>query len=1159
MSATHPIVLGRQPIPNQPSRVEGEIVQRDAFGSAGERFYVIRNCDQMPAFFTCLVSSADHWLFASSNGGLSAGRRNSTNALFPYVTEDKVRDNFQTTGPYSAFLVAEGEGRVLWEPFRDSAALAYRVQRNVYKSVAGDKLGFEEVNLDLGLRFYYEWVTSEHYGFVRRCLLSNLRTTARSVSVLDGVQDLLPACVDEQLQLGFSCLLDAYKTSELVTDRLGVYSLASQPVDRAEPREALRATTVLGLGLPAPTVLLSAQQLAQFRRGQDVFKETAVRGKRGAYFQVSQLALAPSAGHSWCLVADVNRTQVQVARGKVELEYPEQLEAAIHASVARGAEKLRRIVAQTDGLQVSEDELTTVHHFANTLFNDMRGGVYAEHYQIQRSEFSEFVRSANRDVYERQRQFLESLEPVETKQALLRRAEELADPDILRFSLEYLPLTFSRRHGDPSRPWNRFDIQVRDAQGQQLLGFQGNWRDIFQNWEALSRSYPGFVESIIAKFVNASTADGYNPYRISHRGIDWEQPEPGNPWAGIGYWGDHQIVYLLKLLELSRDHQPEQIGSLLTQPLFSYANVPYHIKPYEQIVANPNETIDFDHEQNSAIQALSKRFGSDAKLLMRAGTTEVYRVTLLEKLLVTSLAKMGNYVPGGGIWLNTQRPEWNDANNALVGNGVSMVTLCYLARYFHYLADTLESLSGASLELSQEVSVWLTGTLRVLTSQPLKAEKDVGNKARGSVVASLGRLSSDYRTRVYASGFQGKVRVHTEELQAYVAACREHLQHTLSLARRTDGLFHSYNLLAFEADERVSVAPLYEMLEGQVAALSAGVLKPGQVLELLTQLRQSTMYRSDQASYTLYPNRQLPSFLDKNTLKESELQLYPFLSKLSQSANPLLERDAENNYRFAPELVNAAHCEIALDELKASGFAVSEQDRAEVLKAYESVFQHREFTGRSGTMFAYEGLGSIYWHMVAKLLLAVQENFFWAKERGASEQEISDLAEQYYELRRGVGGFNKTPLNYGAFPTDPYSHTPEDAGARQPGMTGQVKEEVLTRLGELGVVVKAGKVRFSPSLLRDSEFLREQRPLHTFDVQGAAVELMVAAGSLAFSYCQVPVIYRRSEELGIVVVMMNGEAQPLSGDELTAELSRELFERTGRIQRIEVSTRAGLK
>ncbi len=57
---------------------------------------------------------------------------------------------------------------------------------------------------------------------------------------------------------------------------------------------------------------------------------------------------------------------------------------------------------------------------------------------------------------------------------------------------------------------------------------------------------------MIAKFVNASTVDGYNPYRITREGIDWEVEDPDDPWSHIGYWGDHQIIYLLKLLELSQ-------------------------------------------------------------------------------------------------------------------------------------------------------------------------------------------------------------------------------------------------------------------------------------------------------------------------------------------------------------------------------------------------------------------------------------------------------------------------------------------------------------------------------------------------------------------------------------------------------------------------------
>ena len=55
------------------------------------------------------------------------------------------------------------------------------------------------------------------------------------------------------------------------------------------------------------------------------------------------------------------------------------------------------------------------------------------------------------------------------------------------------------------------------------MSYQGNWRDIFQNWESLCLSYPLFLEHVVTKFLNTSTMDGYNPYRIFDSGFDWEE------------------------------------------------------------------------------------------------------------------------------------------------------------------------------------------------------------------------------------------------------------------------------------------------------------------------------------------------------------------------------------------------------------------------------------------------------------------------------------------------------------------------------------------------------------------------------------------------------------------------------------------------------------
>ena len=76
--------------------------------------------------------------------------------------------------------------------------------------------------------------------------------------------------------------------------------------------------------------------------------------------------------------------------------------------------------------------------------------------------------------------------------------------------------------------------------------------------------------------------------------------------------------------------------------------------------------------------------------------------------------------------------------------------------------------------------------------------------------------------------------------------------------------------------------------------------------------------------------------------------------------------------------------------------------------------------------------------MVSKLLLAVQEVYFNAEKKSSTKKQLEKLKNFYYDIKDGIGS-GKQPDEYGAFPTDPYSHTPSFAGVQQPGMTGQVK------------------------------------------------------------------------------------------------------------------------
>ena len=202
-------------------------------------------------------------------------------------------------------------------------------------------------------------------------------------------------------------------------------------------------------------------------------------------------------------------------------------------------------------------------------------------------------------------------------------------------------------------------------------------------------------------------------------------------------------------------------------------------------------------------------------------------------------------------------------------------------------------------------------------------------------------------------------------------------------------------------------------------------------------------------------------------------------------------------------------------------------------------------------MFGFEGLGSIYWHMVAKLMLAVEESFFNAFDSSADHATLKRLGDLYYRVRFGIG-FNKSPADYGAFPTDPYSHTPRHAGAQQPGMTGQVKEEILTRFGELGVRVRDGAISIEPALLRAQEFSVEPKSFCFLDVDNSWQTLALPASSLAFTWCQVPIVYVLDDdaESGLVTEFEDGTHSNFTELNLPDDISTELFERSGRVRKI---------
>ena len=172
----------------------------------------------------------------------------------------------------------------------------------------------------------------------------------------------------------------------------------------------------------------------------------------------------------------------------------------------------------------------------------------------------------------------------------------------------------------------------------------------------------------------------------------------------------------------------------------------------------------------------------------------------------------------------------------------------------------------------------------LLEFKPL-LDAPINNQDRKRIMDVLGQAASEYRFQVYNSGFWGKKRTHSMDgLRKFTQVCLDFIEHSIKANQREDKLFHAYNLMSVEGDG-VQISHLPEMLEGQVAVLSSGFLNGKEALQILNALRNSALYRPDQQSYILYPNKELPKFLEKNTIPKEKVAQSKLLLRLIHDHN----------------------------------------------------------------------------------------------------------------------------------------------------------------------------------------------------------------------------------------------------------------------------------
>jgi hypothetical protein len=184
--------------------------------------------------------------------------------------------------------------------------------------------------------------------------------------------------------------------------------------------------------------------------------------------------------------------------------------------------------------------------------------------------------------------------------------------------------------------------------------------------------------------------------------------------------------------------------------------------------------------------------------------------------------------------------------------------------------------------------------------------------------------------------------------------------------------------------------------------------------------------------------------------------------------------------------------------------------------------------------------------------LATQESILAAYATKTDSHIVNALKDHYFELRAGIG-INKSPQLYGAFPTDAYSHTPSNAGAQQPGMTGQVKEDIMNRWAELGLEIKKGTIEINPIILDPAELLDHDSRFEYLTNAGEFKEVAVPTGGLAFTYCGILFTYTHAKNKQVKV--HDGKALLFESNDLRIDEKHSLmvFNRSKNISEIEVS------
>jgi len=663
------------------------------------------------------------WTFYVNRGQAisSFGIKNKDHAILEFFPANKAWE-FVTSVGFRTFLkINTGKKQIFYEPFHNGFSnLGFDITNKMLISPWG--LCLEEVNTSIGLKIIVEYfnIPSDNFGALARTVsIENTTNSLKSIEILDGLPQIVPYGTGNFFLKEMSRTIEAWMNVENLENNAAFYRLSVDPSDRPEVVHINEGNFYIGFSYEGK----KAKLLRPIVNPEEIFATVTDFSCPRNFIKNKKFS--------------VRADSTAISKTPSAFSF---LTFKLKRSERRSLYSLSGYMRSLQTLNKSIPKITAQGYFEKKKFENRN--------VVEELTANAYTSSGSREfnLYTRQT-YLDNL---------LRGGFPLTFNSGVTFYL------YSRKHGDPERDYNKFQLSPT-----YLSQGNGNYRDLNQNRRSDIWFNPQIKDEDVLSLFNLLQLDGFNPLIV--KGSSFMLKDKDNfikalsdianeediekimailrkPFApgdlilhledknikikvsydeflsillscsfkineaehGEGFWIDHWH-YNLDLLNSYLAVYPEKATEIIFKKKdFTYFDNIETVKPrsekYQLFNGLPRQlhSVGLDARKKELIH---KRHELAHIVRTEYGQGQIYETTLINKLLCLLVNKFASLDPNGvGIEMEADKPNWFDSLNGLPALfGSSLCETFELKRLALFIKNSLEELKWNNISVTEEV------------------------------------------------------------------------------------------------------------------------------------------------------------------------------------------------------------------------------------------------------------------------------------------------------------------------------------------------------------------------------------------------------------------------------------------------------------------------